>query len=92
MLALAGEKRLYDELVKADLTTYLQRAPGAFDVIVSADALVYFGDLQDVAAAAAGALRRRGVFVFTLEEMVGASSSAGYRLEHTAATPTRSRT
>jgi len=81
MLALAREKHLYDELVKADLTTYLQGVRHAFDVIVSADALVYFGDLQDVAAAAAGALRPGGLFVFTLEAAVGELSAAGYRLE-----------
>jgi predicted TPR repeat methyltransferase len=34
---------------------------------VSADALVYFGYLNDVAAAAAGALRLGALFVFALE-------------------------
>ena len=39
-----------------------------FDVIVSADTLVYFGALEDVAAAAADALRPGGRLIFTVEE------------------------
>jgi predicted TPR repeat methyltransferase len=37
-------------------------------VIVSADTIVYFGELADVLRAAAGALREDGVFVFTVED------------------------
>ena len=70
MLARAREKSIYDALMKAELTEFPAGATTAFDVIVSADALVYFGDLEDVLAAAAGALRPSGVFVFTLEHAV----------------------
>jgi predicted TPR repeat methyltransferase len=70
MLALAKEKQLYDELLQAELTGYLQGHPGAFDVIVSADTLVYFGALDDVVAAAASALRNGGILIFTLERAV----------------------
>ena len=37
-------------------------------MIVSADTLVYFGALEDVVAAAAGALRPGGRLIFTVEE------------------------
>ena len=53
---------------------------GAFDLIVSGDALVYFGDLKDVVAAAAAALRPNGLFVFTLEHAIGDSADFDYRL------------
>ena len=43
-------------------------ARAAFDLIVSADTLVYFGALEQVCRAAAAALRPGGLFVFTLEE------------------------
>jgi Predicted methyltransferase (contains TPR repeat) len=52
----------------------------AFDVIVSADTLVYFGDLRRVLAAAR-ALRPNGLFVFTLEHMVGGEADVDYHLE-----------
>jgi predicted TPR repeat methyltransferase len=73
MLAQAEERHVYDELVKGELTTYLRSMPGAFDLIVSADTLVYFGDLDDVVAAAAAALRPGGRLIFTVEESVDAA-------------------
>lgn len=81
MLAHAREKNAYHLLVKAELTAYLRDNREAFDLIVSADTLVYFGDLKDVVAAAAGALRPGGLFVFTLEHAVGEGAVVDYRLE-----------
>lgn len=81
MLARAREKKVYDELVKAELTNFLRRNREAFDLIVSADTLVYFGDLQPVISAVAGALRPGGYAAFTLEHAVGATNGVDYRLE-----------
>jgi predicted TPR repeat methyltransferase len=81
MLALAKEKHVYDDLVKAELTEFLQKHDSAFDLIVSADTLVYFGELNDVFAAAAHALRPEGLFVFTLEDANGRYEERDYRLE-----------
>ena len=76
MLARARERNVYDELAKRELTAYLQDSPGSFDVIVSADTLVYFGALDAVTAAAANALRPGGVLVFTVEELSGTTRQA----------------
>jgi predicted TPR repeat methyltransferase len=81
MLAHAKEKNVYDALIKTDLTEYLRDNSEAFDLIVSADTLVYFGDLKNVLAAAARALRPNGLFVFTLERAVGGEADVDYRLE-----------
>lgn len=70
MLELARQKQVYDDLVQGELSAYLLDHPLAFDVIVSADTLVYFGALDDVVAAAAGALRADGALIFTLERAV----------------------
>ena len=43
MLARAKEKNVYDALVQGELTEYLRGSSDAFDLIVSADTLVYFG-------------------------------------------------
>jgi len=80
MLALAKAKHVYDALIQRELTDHLRDHPAAFDVIVSADTLVYFGDLGSVIAAAAGALRPNGLFIFTLEHAVGVSD-INWRLE-----------
>jgi predicted TPR repeat methyltransferase len=79
MLAQARERNVYDELVKSELTSYLSGCEGAFDVVVSADTLVYFGPLDAVVTAAGQALRSGGRLVFTVEELDG----AGYSLAAT---------
>ena len=81
MLDRAREKNVYDALVEAELTAFLREARAAFDLVVSADALVYFGALEDVVAAAAEALRPGGFLIFTLEDAAGAEAPLGYRLE-----------
>jgi predicted TPR repeat methyltransferase len=78
MLTLARSKDVYDELVQAELTAYLQQFEEAFDVIVSADTLVYFGAIEDVIVAASRALRRDGVFIFTVEESIDPDHTAAY--------------
>jgi predicted TPR repeat methyltransferase len=81
MLAHAKEKNVYDALMKTELTEYLRGKSEAFDLIVSTDTLVYFGDLKGVLAAAAGALRSNGLLVFTLEHAVGGEADVDYHLE-----------
>jgi predicted TPR repeat methyltransferase len=81
MLAQASQKAVYDALIHVELTEYLRDNEAAFDLIASADTLVYFGELEDVFAAAAGALRPNGIFVFTLEQAVAAHAGDSYRLE-----------
>lgn len=80
MLAQAERRGCYDALAEAELEAYLSAAPGAWDVIVSADTLVYFGALDTVLAAAATALRPGGWLIFTLETMADDGHQPGYRL------------
>jgi predicted TPR repeat methyltransferase len=80
MLVQARARNVYDELFKVELTIYLRDNPGAFDVIVSADTLVYFGPLGGVVAASADALRPGGQLIFTVEQLIDAGSDAGYSL------------
>jgi predicted TPR repeat methyltransferase len=78
MVKRAALREVYDELVVAELTAFLGERPAAWDLIVSADTLCYFGDLGGVLAAAATALRPGGHLVFTVERAVEAP--AGYLL------------
>jgi predicted TPR repeat methyltransferase len=71
MIAQARARNVYDELVKHELTAYLRDSTQMFDVIVSADTLVYFGPLEEVVAASANALRPGGRLIFTVEEFDG---------------------
>ncbi|BBO88768.1 tetratricopeptide repeat protein [Desulfosarcina ovata] len=67
MLKKADASGIYDRLTESDLTGYIQGHSGVYDVIVAADVLCYFGDLEDVFAAVADALKPSGRFVFTVE-------------------------
>ncbi len=80
MLERARDRGVYDELHKAELTAFLRAHPAAFDVIVSADTLNYFGELRAVAESAHAALVAGGLFVFTLEAL-GADVPAPYKLQ-----------
>ena len=80
MLDQARARNVYDELVRRELTAYLRGYTGAFDLIVSADTLVYFGPLEEVVAAAENALRSRGRLIFTVEELRGAGHETGYAI------------
>jgi predicted TPR repeat methyltransferase len=80
MLAQAQARNVYDELVKGELTAYLRDCTEAYDAIVSADTLVYFGPLDGVVAASVEALRPGGRLIFTVEELIDAGSDAGYSI------------
>ena len=72
--------RGYDELVKGELTEFIAAHPGRFDLIVSADTLCYFGDLEPVLRAATCALRARGLVIFTVEELASDEHAPSFRL------------
>ena len=69
MLERAAPRQVYDALLKAELVQFLVERPGAFDLLVSADTLIYFGELAPVFAASFAALRPGGALVFTLEAL-----------------------
>lgn len=80
MLIKAKARNLYDALVEAELTAYLNTKESEFDLICSADALCYFGRLDDVFAGAARALKRGGAFIFSLEKGDADANERGYHL------------
>ena len=61
----------YDRFHVAVLTAFLESSPASFDVVASADTLVYFGPLERVFSAAAGTLRPGGWLALTLEDNHG---------------------
>jgi predicted TPR repeat methyltransferase len=83
MLREAGKRKLYDNLVEAELGAYMAAHPLSFDVIVVCDTLVYHGRLEDSVAAAATALQPDGRLLFTLEQLAVDSGNCSYRLMST---------
>ena len=80
MLKRAGARRLYDELIMGELTAFVGAVPAAWDLIVSADTLVYFGDLSVAMSAAHRGLRPGGHIVFTLERADDDEARQGFRI------------
>lgn len=67
MLAESKKKKLYNHLTRSDLASIGTLPPGPFDMIVSSDVLVYFGDLAPVLTNFAAILKPGGWLVLTLE-------------------------
>jgi predicted TPR repeat methyltransferase len=74
MLEKARLRNEYDELLIGEVTAYLRTRTAAFDLLVAADVLVYFGALEAVASAAHAALRPGGRLAFTVERNDDAAS------------------
>jgi len=81
MVDQARVRAVYDELVVEELTQFMRTRPNTFDVVASADTLVYFGSLDEPLEAARHCLRKGGILVFTVERLDPRVSSATYRLE-----------
>lgn len=79
MLAQARARGVYDELLTVELTQHLESIHQGYDLVVAADTLNYFGDLQPVITAAAHSLRPDGWLICTLERID--SGEDGFRLQ-----------
>jgi predicted TPR repeat methyltransferase len=79
MLDKARERKLYDELVVAELCAFMASRPAAFDLVLLADTLVYFGALEEAFATAHNTLTPDGILAFAVESR--ADSGPDYRLD-----------
>jgi predicted TPR repeat methyltransferase len=81
MLEKAQERGTYDELVTEELCAFMRGRPQQFDVVVSADTLCYFGELEEALAAARSCLRAGGYLAFTVEAMPEDGSPLGHAIQ-----------
>lgn len=71
MLEKADAKGAYDELIQSDIVVALDHIDYQVDAFISADVLVYLGNLTNVFAGVARTLRPGGWFAFTTEKFDG---------------------
>jgi predicted TPR repeat methyltransferase len=67
MIDLAQARNIYDRLEVAEITQWLDRDDTLFDLIISCDCLIYFGDLGPIAGAAARRLKQGGFLAMSME-------------------------
>jgi predicted TPR repeat methyltransferase len=67
MIELARKRSIYDRLEVAEITSWLNATGESFDLIVSCDVLIYFGDLHQIVAPAAKRLKPGGIFAMSME-------------------------
>lgn len=85
MIEYADGRNLYDSLVVDELVACLDRRRACYDLIFSADTLVYFGELKPLFATAKRSLRRTGYLAFSVEHLVTGTYrlNASGRYSHT---------
>jgi predicted TPR repeat methyltransferase len=76
----ARARGCYDELHVQELSAFMRSRPSSFDLILSADTLVYFGALHEPFEAAHACLRSGGLLAFTVERLE-AEAAVPYRIE-----------
>lgn len=82
MLERARARGIYDELVRDEITVFLDRAPpGSFDLAIAVDVFVYVGNLEPILRACARSLVLGGLFAFSTERLDAAQD--GFRLART---------
>lgn len=86
MVEAARAKGVYDRLETAEISSALHQRSEAYDVILAADVLIYFGDLSKTVKAVAARLAPGGLFAFSVEKGEGADYSvqASLRFAHSA--------
>ncbi len=79
MLAVAEEKKLYDQLIKSDIATCLSETLLSPDLLVAADVFTYMGDLETLFTQCFLKTEKGGLFLFSVED----SDSSTFELKKT---------
>jgi len=77
MLDQARARGGYDGLFKQEICAYMDTRKAAFDIVLAADTVIYFGDLREVLNAVARSLRPGGHIIFTIEAVEPDEASGG---------------
>lgn len=72
MLEKARQKHIYTQLYEDDIVHYLhqQAVTQSMDLVLAADVLVYFGELDAVFAGIARIMKARSFFIFNVEQLL----------------------
>lgn len=68
MLQVAAQKNIYNQLVGADLESFLAAKKSTYHLVVAADVLTYFGDLKSIFEGVFSVLLSGGKFIFSVSK------------------------
>jgi predicted TPR repeat methyltransferase len=80
MLEQARDRGVYDEVHVGELTSFMGARPAQFDIVVAADVLCYFGELQTALQAVRLTLRPGGILSFSVEALLDGSAHEDFRI------------
>ncbi len=87
MIAIAQQKKLYDDLQTFDIDAFLKTNARKFDLVLSADVFVYIGDLKSSFTQIAAQMPTKGIFSFSVQELQDSSKewilTPDHRYSHT---------
>ena len=69
MLEKARNRGLYDQLIQSELTEFLSDKVEAWDLIICADTLCYFGELDQITKLMGAAMRQQGFLICSFERI-----------------------
>ncbi len=81
MLEAAEARSCYDRLIAGDIKDIADTHAGAFDLLISADVLSYFGDLGDVLRSFRRSLRKGGAAIVIVETGMDEPLDEGFELQ-----------
>ncbi len=70
MLAIAEQKKCYNDLICTDLADFLKNTATVYDLFVAADVFIYLGKLEGVIASLADRAAQRAVFACSIERLL----------------------
>jgi predicted TPR repeat methyltransferase len=73
MLEQARKRQIYNELILGDFESVLAASGRCYDLVLSSDAIVYLGNLEQTLRGVARRLRPGGIFLFSCEAKTGES-------------------
>ncbi len=74
MLREAKKKNIYNNLYQQELNSFLFRCNKSYNLIVAADVLTYFGNLEKVIKYSSQALKKNGRFIFSITQNISSDS------------------
>ena len=80
MVNIAKSKNIYNNVTKAEISSYLTEINDQYDIVTASDVMIYIGELEPIFAMVKKILVKNGYFIFSTED---SESQEGFELKKT---------